>query len=330
MSIVVVNEVLDSSRSKGSARVLMIVLAEQAGEDGLCWPGLTRLARRVNATERNIQLITRDLEEMGELIVDYGSGRGNTNLYRVLPEATSTRLIHDLTEQLERVKNGAERVKISALLERVKLSAERVKLFDERVKPSAKRVKQVSPEPPRTLEPTEEPTATAGEGTQDAAAAAGQTVPETAPQDQGSAVGAGTPDGAQVTNAQTTHGQVQVQANGAASQATSTEKVPAAGGATMAVLVSALAGLKTSVPDLIAEFDYRADWLILTADEARQLVADVRHRNGTRYRGALINALDELVLSRRAPAATEQTDDDEIDMGALIDAAPTNGIRRKA
>lgn len=305
MSIVVVNEVLDSSRSKGSARVLMIVLAEQAGEDGLCWPGLTRLARRVNTTERNIQLITRDLEDMGELIVDYGSGRGNTNLYRVIPEATANRLIQDLTEQLERVKNSAERVKLSALLERVKLSAERVKLFDERVKPSAKRVKPASPEPLRTLEPKEEPTA-AGEGTQDAAAAAGQIDTETAPQDQGSAAGAGTPDGAQAANATTGHGITQATTNAGQTTATDTEQVPGAPGAARAALVAALKPMDASA--LLAETPLRVHWLDIPADQIRELHGTLRAEHGGRaYRGALIEALDRAALTIRRAASPAPT-----------------------
>ena len=297
MSIVVVNEVLDSSRSKGSARVLMIVLAEQAGEDGLCWPGLTRLARRVNTTERNIQLITRDLENMGELIVDYGSGRGNTNLYRVIPEATANRLIQDLTEQLERVKNSAERVK---------LSAERVKLFDERAKPSAKRVKPASPEPLRTLEPKEEPTAAAGEGTQDPAAAAGQIDTETAPQDQGSAGGAGTPDGAQAANATTGHGITQATTNAGQTTATDTEQVPGAPGAARAALVAALKPMDASA--LLAETPLRVHWLDIPADQIRELHGTLRAEHGGRaYRGALIEALDRAALTIRRAASPAPT-----------------------
>lgn len=303
MSIVVLNEVLDSSRSKGTARLLMVVLAEQAHEDGVCWPGIERLARRVNTSDRNIQLLTRELEAQGELIVEVNAGRGNTNLYRVLPPATARRLIEELTAQLEKVKNSAEKVKISALLEKVKSSAEKVKDSAEKVKSSAQKVKPSSPEPLEPIEPKREPTAAGAR--EDAAAAAAQDQEREQAQ-QGSAEGADAPHGADGATATTVTDPVQAKANAGTKTATGTEKVPPAG-ATLAALTGALAGLKKTVPDLIEEYPDRAGWLEITPERVRELLAQARAANGNRYRGALIDALDEEVRKARTPEKPAKT-----------------------
>lgn len=306
----------------------MVVLAEQAHEDGLCWPGIPRLARRVNTSERNIQLLIRELKELGELLVDLGTGRGHTNEYRVLPLATAERLIPELSARLERVKNSDERVKLSALLERVKSSAERVKVSAQRVKSPAKRVKPSTPEPTANQQRTNtEPTAPAA-GAGKTPAAAGQGEAGNSAQ-QGSAGGADAPHGADGASSQTVTDQTGFPTR-SAGQVPASEKIPPAAGAALAALTGALAGLKRPVAELIAEYPDRAGWLELAPDRIRALLAEARQANGARFRGALIDALDEEVRRMRAPVPTFHTTDDEIDMAALIDGAPLEGNRRRA
>jgi len=161
VSIKVMTEVWASSAATGTKRLMMLALADHANEEGCCFPGIASLALKCRITERNAQLVLRELEESGELITELGTGRRNTNQYWVFPPDTLTRLLLELPAQLERVKSSDERVKISALLERVKSSAERVKSSAQRVKSSAERVKHVSPEPSVTVsEPSEEPSET--------------------------------------------------------------------------------------------------------------------------------------------------------------------------
>lgn len=299
MSIAVINEVLDSSRSKGTARLLMVVLAEQAHEDGLTWPGIPRLARRMNTSERNVQLLMRELEDMGELIVEQSRGRGNTNEYRVLPPATASRVIEDLSVRLEKVKDPAEKVKLSALLEKVKSSAEKVKLSAEKVKPSAQKVKRASPKPLEPIEPKREPTAAAGFEENSGGLRSGQNLEQEFTQ-QGGADRADAPHGADGVDALTVSGTEQGAAKAETAHATSAEKVPP--GAALAALTAALAGLKRPVAELIEEYPDRAGWLELAPARIRELLAEVRQAHGNRYRGALIEALDEEVRQQRAPA----------------------------
>lgn len=293
MSLTVLNEVLDSSRTKGSARLLLVVLAEQAHEDGLTWPGIPRLARRVGTSERNVQYLLRDLEESGELIIERGAGRGNTNEYRVLPPATAGRVIEELTAHLEKVKSSAEKVKTSALLEKVKNCAEKVKESAQKVKSRAEKVKHVSPEPTGTIEPTEEPTA-------DRQAVGQSGIQDIELAQQGSTSGADAPSGADGVGATPVTGSPQPPA-GQTGQATSTADVPPAGAA-LAALTSALAGLRQPVAELIAEYPDRQGWLELPAERIRTLQLAARLEHGGRYRGALIEALDAEVRSRHLQA----------------------------
>lgn len=98
----------------------------------------------------------------------------------------------------------------------------------------------------------------------------------------------------------------------------------------MAALVAGLAGLRRPVTELIAEFDDRQGWLDLAPARIRELTAAARAEHGNRrYRGSLIEALDDEVRRSRPPTQTTTTDD-EIDMAALIDGAPLEGNRRRA
>ena len=307
VSIVVLNEVLDSSRSKSTARTLMVVLAEQAHEDGICWPGITRLAQRVNTSGRNIQLLTRELEDMGELLVDYGAGRGNTNVYRVLPPLTLNRLLADLTEQSEKVKSPAEKVKVSALIEalekvkdraekvkasaplsgteKVKDSAQKVKSSAEKVKSSAEKVKASSPEPSRTVKNRQEPVV----------------------------VSPGQDEIFDPETALPTHAPVQVPqgpSDAGETDTTSTEDVPPAA-ASLAALREALS--PWSADKLIAERTPRQSergWLSLAPERIWELRQQAFDKHGNRYRGDLCALLDAETTKNNTANGTDAAEKD--------------------
>jgi hypothetical protein len=154
MSIKVMNEVWESSNTAGTKRLMMVALADHANDEGYCYPSVIRLAVKCNCTERNAQILLRELEDTGELTVEVSAGRGNKSAYWVRPPATLDRLIVEYQEMLTRAKTNPEKVKFSALLEKVKFSAEKVKFSAEKVKNSAEKVKHISPKP---YEPSDEP-----------------------------------------------------------------------------------------------------------------------------------------------------------------------------
>ncbi|MDR6753463.1 hypothetical protein [Deinococcus soli (ex Cha et al. 2016)] len=145
-----------------------------------------------------------------------------------------------------------------------------------------------------------------GEGTPAPAAAA---VVESQTNGEGQPSGAdrtGTPTGVNPANATTGHGLTQVQANGGAGQATTPEKIPAARGATLAALHSALRPLPAQ--DLIDELPSRQHWLDIPADRVREMHDEYRARLGSKgFRGDLIDALDREARQLATPNPTAPT-----------------------
>ena len=84
MSIESVRSVLESSKAKGSERLLLLVIAEHADKDGIAWPGNELLARESAMSKRQVQRLIQSLVDKKELdIVQEGDGRGNKRIMRV-------------------------------------------------------------------------------------------------------------------------------------------------------------------------------------------------------------------------------------------------------
>ena len=148
-------EVWESSSAKGGARLVLLALADFANDDGHCYPSLERLALKSALSERNVQLILRQLEQKGELVTLTGAGRGHVNAYWVLPPATVARLtlegktaknFHPLGRREERVKGATEKVK---------KDAQKVNSETEKVKPTSPRTIKNHQEPSGTINPGE-------------------------------------------------------------------------------------------------------------------------------------------------------------------------------
>ena len=89
MSYAVVRAVLERSLARGSARLVLIVIAEHAHHDGTqSWPGLHLLAKETLLSQRQVRrIIHTNLVPTGELLVEDRAGR--TNLYTVMPGGRS-------------------------------------------------------------------------------------------------------------------------------------------------------------------------------------------------------------------------------------------------
>jgi len=84
MSISTVAQVRSSSKSHGSARTLLLVIASHVNPDtGWAWPSLDTLAHETGLGRRRTIDLVHLLEGLGELEVRRGHGRGHVNFYRV-------------------------------------------------------------------------------------------------------------------------------------------------------------------------------------------------------------------------------------------------------
>lgn len=82
MSIRVMTAVFDYSQSTGSDRLVLLVIADRAHDDGTgCWRSKDSIARMARVSRTTVTESIKRLEALGELIVDRRPG--TTSLYRV-------------------------------------------------------------------------------------------------------------------------------------------------------------------------------------------------------------------------------------------------------
>lgn len=75
----------DAKLLAGSDLLVMLVIAEHANGDGVCWPSVERIAERARLSVRQTQRILSRLEIFGYLERDYTGGRGHKTIYQVQP-----------------------------------------------------------------------------------------------------------------------------------------------------------------------------------------------------------------------------------------------------
>jgi len=70
----------------GSQKLLLIRLSDRAGEDGLCWPGQTSLAKECCLTNRTVGTALAELVIKGHLVVQCRATFDTPTTYRVTPQ----------------------------------------------------------------------------------------------------------------------------------------------------------------------------------------------------------------------------------------------------
>ncbi len=70
-----------------SQKAVLVSLADQANDDGVCWPSVGTLAMRTCLSERAVQTAIRWLQNVGLISID--ERRGRSTVYRVTPAAYS-------------------------------------------------------------------------------------------------------------------------------------------------------------------------------------------------------------------------------------------------
>jgi hypothetical protein len=103
---------LAHSRAKGSARLVLVILATFSDTKHCTWPAVATIARMANLSERQVQTDLRKLvEELNELeIVSPGGGRNRPTLYRITLHTCSP---FQLPKKVKSTK-GVSREKLAA------------------------------------------------------------------------------------------------------------------------------------------------------------------------------------------------------------------------
>lgn len=85
MSGLVMGTVLKYSRSRGNARLVLLVIGDCCKDDGSdAWPSVSLIAERAGISERTVQRCLQELTELGELQIRYKAGPREANLYDVI------------------------------------------------------------------------------------------------------------------------------------------------------------------------------------------------------------------------------------------------------
>jgi Helix-turn-helix domain len=109
MSIQAINWVLEHSQSRGSARLVMVSIANHASPEGVAWPGYNTIASEANCDRstaiRAVEELEKKLEEVTVLRPGPGRGRSNTYIIRGLKGGTTPPL-----DAAEKVASRTEKV----------------------------------------------------------------------------------------------------------------------------------------------------------------------------------------------------------------------------
>ena len=108
MSIKIMSRVWEESSCEGSQLLLLLALADHASDDGVCWPGIARLAHKTRKSERYTKTLIQKIEESGELHVARNAGRSNTNMYYITLGFERPEIIHTLVKRFSTDPNRAE------------------------------------------------------------------------------------------------------------------------------------------------------------------------------------------------------------------------------
>jgi hypothetical protein len=79
MSIKRMTDVWEKSTHTSSDLLLLLALADNANDEGYCWPGIDKLCKKTRLSESTVIRRTRAIEKSGELVVKRSRRQGNKN-----------------------------------------------------------------------------------------------------------------------------------------------------------------------------------------------------------------------------------------------------------
>jgi hypothetical protein len=88
MSVILISEAWDSAIIKPLEMYVLITLADQANDEGLCWPRIETVAEKTRLHVRSVQKIIKRLEKDCHLHRDFQ--RGHSNLFHIHPRREAT------------------------------------------------------------------------------------------------------------------------------------------------------------------------------------------------------------------------------------------------
>lgn len=85
MSIKIMSWVLDHSPYVGKARLVHVVLADHANDDGYCWPSQATIARRAGCSVEHVRVTVKQMVAEGFIqIIEPGTREGDSHRYQLM------------------------------------------------------------------------------------------------------------------------------------------------------------------------------------------------------------------------------------------------------
>ncbi|MDD5177369.1 MAG: helix-turn-helix domain-containing protein [Sterolibacterium sp.] len=83
MAIRTMSRVWDHSNLGGTELLLLLAIADFANDDGVAWPSVGTLAKKIRMSERNTYYLLAKIAKTGELTIETNKGPRGCNLFRV-------------------------------------------------------------------------------------------------------------------------------------------------------------------------------------------------------------------------------------------------------
>ena len=84
MSVIASAAVWTKSKAQGNTRLVALALADCAKDNGWCWPGIDYIAKKCLISRRAVSERLRELERLGELMIEMNAGPNFCNRYLLL------------------------------------------------------------------------------------------------------------------------------------------------------------------------------------------------------------------------------------------------------
>jgi predicted transcriptional regulator len=104
MSVRIMSEVFEKSRTQGNARLVLLALADSCNDDASCWPSIRKLAEKANVSEPILKKYLNSLIELGVVTKDEREdhfGRQTSNIYTIIVDKIgSDEISRDVIQQV--------------------------------------------------------------------------------------------------------------------------------------------------------------------------------------------------------------------------------------
>lgn len=114
MCLKITNWIWKNSTARGNARLVLLVLADLADDEGRAFPGAGHIAKRARCSVRAVWNSVEKLVELGELVIEQMGGPGRSHRYRVVMQE-----VHDAESALLHSRRSGSEKNDSGMMQKL-------------------------------------------------------------------------------------------------------------------------------------------------------------------------------------------------------------------